>query len=102
MLRCVECSGQSEKCVVYPGDQPLAGTVDPLTGTIKLVVPRSYLRQLSGSDADGRPLESAAGAGARFYDGTAFSFANNAGATQQAQSFLYTLDNTPAMDFLLP
>ncbi len=95
-------AGQSEKCVVYPGDQPLAGTVDPPTGTIKLVVPRSYLRQLSGSDADGRPLQSAAGAGARFYDGTAFSFANNAGATQQAQSFLYTLDNTPAMDFLLP
>jgi hypothetical protein len=95
-------AGQSEKCVVYPGDQPLAGTVDPLTGTIKLVIPRSYLRQLSGVDADGRPLEAPAGAGARFYDGTAFSFANNAGATQQSQSFLYTLDNTPAMDFLLP
>ena len=88
--------------MVYPGDKPLAGTVDPATGTITLVVPRSYLRQLSGSDADGRPLETAAGAGARFYDGTAFSFANNAGATQQSQSFLYTLDNTPAMDFLLP
>jgi hypothetical protein len=95
-------AGEEEKCVVYPGDRPLAGTVDPLTGTIKLVIPRSYLRQLSGTDADGRPLESAAGAGARFYDGTAFSFANNAGATQQSQSFLYTLDNTPAMDFLLP
>ena len=37
-----------------------------------------------------------------FYDGTAFSFANNAGVTQDNQSFLYTLDNTPAMDFLLP
>jgi hypothetical protein len=95
-------AGQSEKCVVYPGDQPLAGTVDPLTGTIKLVIPRSYLRQLSGADADGRPLEAPADTGARFYDGTAFSFANNAGATQQSQSFLYTLDNTPAMDFLLP
>jgi len=95
-------AGEEEKCVVYPGDRPLAGTVDPVTGTIKLVIPRSYLRQLSGTDADGRPLESAAGAGARFYDGTAFSFANNAGATQQSQSFLYTLDNTPALDFLLP
>jgi len=28
--------------------------------------------------------------------------ANNAGPTQDTQSFLYTLDNTPAMDFLLP
>jgi hypothetical protein len=95
-------AGQSEKCVVYPGGQPLAGRVDQLTGTITLVVPRSYLRQLSGADADGRPLEQPAAPGARFYDGTAFSFANNAGATQDSQSFLTTLDSTPALDFLLP
>jgi hypothetical protein len=92
----------SEKCVVFPGNQPLTGKVDQASGTITLTVPRSYLRQLSGADADGRPLEQPAAAGARFYDGTAFSFANNAGATQDNQSFLYTLDNTPAMDFLLP
>jgi hypothetical protein len=97
-----ETSAQGEKCVVYPGGQPLTGKVDQLTGTITLTVPRSYLRQLSGADANGRPLQQPAAAGARFYDGTAFSFANNAGATQDNQSFLYTLDNTPAMDFLLP
>jgi hypothetical protein len=91
-----------EKCVVYPGSQPLTGKVDQLAGTITLTVPASYLRQLSGADADGRPLEQPAAKGARFYDGTAFSFANNAGATQDNQTFLYTLDNTPAMDFLLP
>jgi hypothetical protein len=90
-----------EKCVVYPGDKPLTGTVNQATGTITMVVPRSYLKQLSGSDADGRPLEQPAAAGARFYDGTAFSFANNVSPTQAHQSFLYTLDNTPAMDFLL-
>jgi hypothetical protein len=94
--------GQSEKCVVYPGDKPLTGRVDQASGTITLTVPLSYLRQLSGADADGRPLEQPAAAGARFYDGTAFSLANNAGPTQDNQSFLYTLDNTPAMDFLLP
>ena len=92
----------SEKCVVYPGNLPLSGTVDQATGTITLTVPRTYLRQLSGTDVDGRPLEQPAAAGARFYDGTAFSFANNAGPTQDNQTFLYTLDNTPAMDFLLP
>lgn len=91
-----------EKCVVYPGDKPLTGTVDQLTGTMTLTIPASYLRQLSGADAAGRPLEAAAAPGARFYDGTAFSFANTTGATQESQSFLYTLDNTPAMDFLLP
>ena len=40
--------------------------------------------------------------GSRLYDGTAFSFANTVSATQDTQSFLYTLDSTPAMDFLVP
>ena len=95
-------NAQGEKCVVYPGGQPLQGTVDQLTGTITLTVPKSYLRQLGGADADGRPLEQAAAKGARFYDGTAFSLANTTGATQDTQSFLYPLDNTAAMDFTLP
>jgi hypothetical protein len=95
-------NAQGEKCVVFPGNQPLSGSVDPVTGTIKLVVPRTYLRQLSGADADGRPLEQPAAGGARFYDGTAFSLSNTTSPTQDQQTFLYTLDSTPAMDFLLP
>ena len=100
------CTGvtnaQGEKCVVYPGTQPVAGRVDQAAGTITLTVPATVLRQLSGADANGRPLEQPAAKGSRFYDGTAFSFANTTGATQDTQSFLYTLDSTPAMDFLLP
>ena len=100
------CAGatnaQGEKCVVYPGNTAIAGSVDQAAGTITLVIPKTVLRQLSGTDADGRPLEAPAASGARLYDGTAFTFANNAGPTQDAQSFLYTLDNTPAMDFTLP
>jgi hypothetical protein len=65
-------------------------------------VPEAYLRQLAGADTDGRPLEQPAATGTRFYDGTAFSFANTTGATQDSQTFLYPLDNTPAMDFTLP
>jgi hypothetical protein len=99
---CAGVASAEEKCVVYPGNQPLSGKVDQLKGTITLTVPHSYLRMLAGSDADGRPLEQPAAGGARFYDGTAFSFANTTGATQDSQSFLYTLDNTPAMDFVLP
>jgi len=95
-------NAQGEKCVVYPGGQPLQGTVNQLTGTITLTVPKTYLRQLTGADADGRPLEQPAATGTRFYDGTAFSFANTTGATQDSQAFLYPLDNTPAMDFTLP
>ena len=95
-------SAQGEKCQIYPQKTALQGKVDQLAGTITLVVPRSLLRQLSGADAAGRPQETAADTGARFYDGTAFSLVNTTSTTQAQQSFLYTLDNTPAMDFLLP
>jgi len=99
---CEAASPAGDKCLLYPQSQPIQGSADPLTGTITLVVPASVLKQLSGTDAAGRPVEQPAAAGARFYDGTAFSFANNASPTQAAQSFLYTLDSTPAMDFTLP
>jgi hypothetical protein len=97
-----ESAVPGEKCQVYPGAKPLQGTVDAATGTIKLVVPKSYLRALGNADADGRPTEAAAGAGARFYDGTAFSLGNTTSPTQTQQTFLYPLDSTPAMDFTLP
>jgi hypothetical protein len=95
-------NAQGEKCQVYPQATAITGSVDALSGTITLVVPKTALRQLSGADAAGRPLESPAAGGARFYDGTAFSLANTTSPTQAQQSFLATLDNTPAMDFLLP
>jgi hypothetical protein len=100
------CAGvtnaQGEKCVVYPGTTPVAGKVDQAAGTITLTVPKANLRQLNGADADGRPLEQPAAKGARLYDGSAFSFANTTGLTQDTQSFLYTLDSTAPQDYLLP
>jgi hypothetical protein len=96
-------SAASEKCVLYPGGQPIQGDVKQLTGTIRVSVPRFLLRALSGPTGDGqRPAEVPAAVGSRFYDGTAFSLANPISPLQDAQTFLYTLDNTPAMDFLLP
>ena len=96
-------SSASEKCILYPGDQPIQGDVNQATGTIRLSVPRDLLRALRGSTGpDARPEEVAATPGARFYDGTAFSLGNPLSAVQTVQSFLYPLDNTPSMDFLLP
>ncbi len=94
----------SEKCVVYPGDQPISGTVDPAAGTITLDVPRELP---AAARRERRPTaarrETAATAGARFYDGTAFSFVNTTGADAVDSSrSSTTLDNTPAIDFLLP
>jgi hypothetical protein len=94
-------SAASEKCILYPGDQPIEGDVDQSTGTIRINVPRHVLRALSGpTGPEQRPVEVPATAGSRFYDGTAFSLAN-AGPIPSVHSFLYPLDNTPSMDFLL-
>lgn len=96
-------SSASEKCVLYPGDQPIQGDVNQATGTIRLSVPRFLLRALSGPTGNGqRPVEEPAAVGSRFYDATAFSLGNTLSPLQTLQTFLYPLDNTPAMDFLLP
>jgi hypothetical protein len=96
-------SSASEKCVLYPGDQPIDGDVNQATGTIRLSVPRSLLRALQGPTGhEQRPDEVPATVGSRFYDGTAFSLGNTLSPVQTLQSFLYPLDNTPSMDFLLP
>jgi hypothetical protein len=100
---CATATGASgEKCQVYPQAKAIDGRVNVAAGTITLTVPLDYLRQLGPNDANGRPTETAATAGARFYDGTAFSFVNTISPTQSQQSFLATLDNTPAFDFVLP
>ncbi|HXF97982.1 MAG TPA: hypothetical protein VNJ46_05145 [Gaiellaceae bacterium] len=96
-------SQASEKCILYPGGQPIPGQVDQATGTIRLSVPRFLLRALSGPEGPGqRPAEVPATVGSRLYDGTAFSLGNTVSPFQDVQSFLYPLDNTPSMDFLLP
>jgi hypothetical protein len=53
-------------------------------------------------DGFGRPTEIAPGDNARFYDGTASTQVNTLSPDQTVQSFLYPLDETAAMDFLLP
>jgi hypothetical protein len=95
-------SSASEKCILYPGDQPIEGDVNQSTGTIRINVPRFLLHALSGSTGPGqRPSEVPATVGSRFYDGTAFSL-GNASPDPAVHTFLYPLDNTPSMDFLLP
>jgi len=100
---CESPAGSGEKCLLYPGDTPLQGDVNQSTGTIRISVPRHLLRALSGGTGPGqRPNEVPAKAGDRLYDGTAFSLGNTLSPIQTVQSFLYPLDNTPSMDFLLP
>jgi uncharacterized repeat protein (TIGR01451 family) len=100
---CESPPGSGEKCILYPGGTSIPGDVNQSTGTIRVSVPRPLLRALSGGTGPGeRPTEVPATVGSRFYDATMFSLGNPASPTQDVQSFLYPLDNTPAMDFLLP
>ncbi len=100
-----ESSGPAtgDKCILYPGSTPIQGAVRQSMGEITLTVPASLLRALSGPTGPGRrPSEVPATAGSRFYDATAFSLGNTISPTQDVQSFLYPLDNTPSMDFVAP
>jgi hypothetical protein len=99
-----ECGpSDAEKCVVYRGDTEIPGKVNQETGTIKMTVPLKLLKRLKGSVGPGStPKEVAAIPGSRLYDAAAFSTANVASPTQQLQSLMYPLDNTPAFDFKIP
>jgi hypothetical protein len=98
----VLCGSDEEKCQTYPGDKKLQGTVNQKAGTITMSVPRDYLNALNGPTGAGqRPTLNKAAVGSRFYDATAFSL-GNVSPSPTTQSFLYPIDNPPAMDFLLP
>jgi hypothetical protein len=94
-------TGPGGKCEIYPGDTSITGSVNQGTGTITLVVPASVLHPLGANDQYGRPTQTTAKPGSRFYDGTAFSF-RNASPDPSTQGWMTQLDNTPAFDFLLP
>jgi hypothetical protein len=94
-------TGPGGKCEIYPGKTAINGSVDQATGTITLVVPASVLHPLGANDQFGRPTQTTATTGSRFYDGTAFSF-QNASPDPSTQGWMTQLDNTPAFDFLLP
>jgi hypothetical protein len=100
---CESPAGSGEKCILYPGDTPIQGDANQSTGTIRFTVPGFVLHALSGSTGPGaRPSEVPGTVGSRYYDATAFSLGNTVSPIQDVQSFLYTLDNTPSMDFLTP
>jgi hypothetical protein len=98
----VQCGSDAGKCVIWPQATAIKGAVDSSAGTITLVVPASVLHPLTGTDQYGRPTQGAATTGARFFDGSAFTFANTQAVPSPSMSWLEQLDNTPAMDFLLP
>ena len=91
----------AEKIVVWPGATPIPGDVNEDTGVIRLSVSRDKLRALGPLDDTGkRPTEVAAEPGDRLYDVVAYSFTSP--LLPEAQTYLYPVDNAPAMDMLVP
>ena len=98
-----EAAGQ-DGCVYYPGDTAVPGKVNQETGTIQITVPLALLKALDKPEgARGEyPVERAAAAGDRMFAAAVYSQANTTSINQNVQGFLIPLDNTPAMDFLIP
>jgi hypothetical protein len=98
-------SGQAdptaEKIVVYPGATPVEGDVNEDAGVIRIAVPRGLLRTYGPDDDFGRPTEVGADTGALFPSAVAYALVNIP-PDARVQSYLYPVDNAPAMDFLLP
>lgn len=98
-------SGQAdptaEKIIVYPGTTAIPGDVnEDGPGRIRMSVPRSLLKTLGPVDSNGRPSEVPATLGSVFTSAVAYSLVNIA-PDARVQSYLYPVDNAPAMDFQL-
>jgi hypothetical protein len=103
----------SDKCLAFgANDTTTTGTVSVSAGTIRIHAPirfpagKIFLYGLQGGQGDQqRPQQVLATSGTRFYEASAFTFGDvldRPPGTKEVQTYLYPLDNTPAMDFLLP
>ncbi|HVF06885.1 MAG TPA: hypothetical protein VNA20_18755 [Frankiaceae bacterium] len=99
-------SGQAdptaEKIIVYPGNTEIPGDVNVDAGIIRLSVPRDVLKGLGAPfDEHRRPSEVPATPGTVLTSAVAYSLVNIP-PVPQVQSYLYPVDNAPAMDFAVP
>jgi len=106
-------SPNSDKCLAFGvRGTPLHGSVAAGSGTITMSVPpkfpggtRLLVVLAGGQGPNQRPHLVQAVSGSRFYDASAFTFGDTLdtnGVVGETQTYLYPLDNTPAMDFRMP
>lgn len=93
-----------DQCLLYPGSTSIPGVADQESGIIRMTVPLSFLTALEGLPAGPQefPEEVDAHPGDRIYTSAAYSLGNFASPDAEGQSWLYPIDNTAAMDFLIP
>jgi hypothetical protein len=92
----------AEKIIVWPQANAIQGKAYADQGLIQLSIPRKYLKTQAGSTGAGKtPTLVGAKNGSRMYDGTVFTMSNSFTAVQADQSYLYPVDQTASMDFIL-
>lgn len=92
-----------DQCIYYRGQTPLTGRVDQAVGVIELDIPLSMLTALKEVEPPLRsPAELPAQPGDRIYSAAVYTQGNSVSPTQLIQSWLIPVDNTAAMDFLIP
>ena len=92
----------AEKIIVWPQAKPITGIVNQDSGLIQMSIPRSYLQWLTGATGKNQvPGIKAPKNGSKFYDATVWTMGNMFTPVQQRQSYLYQVDQTAAMDFVV-
>lgn len=92
----------AEKIVVWPQADTIPGLVNQDSGVIQMNIPRKFFKALSGPTGKGQvPSLKAAKTGSKFYDATVWTMGNMFTPVQVTQSYLYQVDQTGAMDFVI-
>ncbi|MEK6806798.1 MAG: hypothetical protein AABY95_09145 [Pseudomonadota bacterium] len=92
-----------DQCVYYRGMTAIQGRVDQAAGTIELDLPLDLLTALKDVEPPARsPAEVPAQPGDRIYSAAVYTQGNLVSPVQMVQSWLTAVDNTAAMDFLIP
>ena len=92
----------AEKIIVWPQAKPIPGKVNQDAGIIQFSIPRSYLMAQVGGTGKGQvPDVKGAKTGSKFFDATVWTMGNMFTPVQARQSYLYQVDQTAAMDFVL-
>ncbi|HWL37587.1 MAG TPA: sialidase family protein [Frankiaceae bacterium] len=92
----------AEKIVVWPQANPVSGKVNQDAGVIQINIPRSYLKALTGGTGRNQvPSLKGAKNGSKFYDATVWTMGNMFTPVQVRQSYLYQVDQSAAMDFVV-
>ena len=99
-------SGQAdptaEKIIVWPQEFTIKGKVNQDSGVIQMSIPRSRLKWLTGGTGKGQvPAIKGAKTGSKFYDATVWTMGNMFTPVQARQSYLYQVDQSAAMDFVV-